>query len=48
MEAWQAEAELKTYGGAVADAMQARIDDGERFDMSSRRVAGLRQTCFFL
>ena len=34
MEAWQAEAKLKTFGGAVADAMQARLDDGERFDMS--------------
>ncbi len=34
MEAWQAEAKLKTFGGAVADAMQARVDDGERFDMT--------------
>jgi len=34
MEAWQAEAKLKTFGGAVADAMQSREDDGERFDMT--------------
>jgi len=34
MEAWQAEAKLKTFGGAVADAIQARADDGERFDMN--------------
>ena len=34
MEVWQEEAKLKTVGGAVADAMQARADDGERFDMS--------------
>jgi isocitrate lyase len=34
MEAWQAEAKLKTFGGAVADAMEARTDDGERFDMT--------------
>jgi isocitrate lyase len=34
MEAWQEEAKLKTYGGAVADAMEARTDDGERFEMT--------------
>jgi isocitrate lyase len=34
MEAWLAGAKLKTFGGAVADAMQARADDGERFDMT--------------
>jgi len=34
MEAWHAEAKLKTYGGAVADAMISREDDGERFDMT--------------
>ncbi len=34
MEAWQSEAKLKTFGGAVADAMQAREDDGERFEMT--------------
>ncbi len=34
MEAWQSEAKLKTFGGAVADAIQAREDDGERFDMT--------------
>ncbi len=34
MEIWQAEAELKTYGRAVADVMQTRTVDGERFDMT--------------
>jgi isocitrate lyase len=34
MEAWLAGAKLKTFGGAVADAIQARADDGERFDMT--------------
>jgi len=34
MEVWQAEAELKTYGRAVADAMQSRTIDGERFEMT--------------
>jgi isocitrate lyase len=32
MEIWQAEAELKTYGRAVADVMQSRTDEGQRFD----------------
>jgi len=34
MEAWQAEAKLKTFGGAIADALEARTDDGERFEMT--------------
>ena len=34
MEAWQEEAKLKTFGNAVADAMEGRVDDGERFEMS--------------
>ncbi len=34
MEIWQAEAGLKTYGQAVADMMESRTDEGERFDMS--------------
>jgi isocitrate lyase len=34
MEVWQTEAELKTYGQAVADVMVSRADDGERFDMT--------------
>ena len=31
---WQAVAGLKTYGQAVADVMESRTDEGERFDMS--------------
>jgi isocitrate/methylisocitrate lyase len=34
MEVWVAEAGLKTYGQAVADAMESRMDEGERFDMA--------------
>jgi len=34
MEAWQTQADLKTYGRAVADVMQTRVADGERFDMT--------------
>jgi isocitrate lyase len=34
MEAWTGQAQLKTYGRAVADAMQTRAVDGERFDMT--------------
>jgi isocitrate lyase len=35
MEMWQAVAGLKTYGQAVADVMESRMDEGERFDMSA-------------
>ena len=34
MEIWQTEAGLKTYGQAVADLMESRAAEGERFDMS--------------
>src|SRR5216684_5040333 len=34
LEAWQAEASLKSYPQAVADVMQFRASEGERFDMS--------------
>jgi isocitrate lyase len=34
METWQAVAGLKTYGQAVADVMDSRADEGERFDMT--------------
>ncbi len=34
MEVWQAAAGLKTYGQAVADLMESRAAEGERFDMS--------------
>ena len=35
VEIWQSEAGLKTYGQAVAEAMESRTDEGERFDMSA-------------
>jgi len=34
LDAWQAEAGLKTYGQAVADVISFRAAEGERFDMS--------------
>ncbi len=34
MEAWQREADLKTYGRAVGDVLEARTADGESFDMT--------------
>jgi isocitrate lyase len=34
LEAWSAEANLKTYPQAVASVIQFRADDGERFEMS--------------
>ena len=34
IEEWIGQAQLKTYGRAVADAMQTRAADGERFDMT--------------
>jgi isocitrate lyase len=33
-EVWQAEAGLKTYGEAVADVLELRAAEGERFDMT--------------
>ena len=35
LEAWQSEANLTTYPQAVADAIEFRADEGERFDMSA-------------
>jgi len=34
VEIWQTEAELKSYGRAVADLMKSRADEGEAFDMN--------------
>ncbi len=34
LDVWQAEAGLKTYGQAIADVMEFRAGEGERFDMS--------------
>jgi isocitrate lyase len=35
MEIWLAEAGLKTYGQAIVDVMESRMDEGERFDMGA-------------
>jgi len=34
VESWQAEAGMKTYGMAVAEVLEFRTSEGERFDMS--------------
>jgi len=34
LEAWMEQAQLKTFSRAVADAMQSRTADGERFEMT--------------
>jgi isocitrate lyase len=35
LDAWQAEANLKSYPQAVADVIEFRADEGERFEMSA-------------
>jgi isocitrate lyase len=35
LDAWQTQADLKTYPQAVADAIRFRSDEGERFEMSA-------------
>ncbi len=35
LDLWQAEAGLKTYGQAIADVIEFRTSEGERFDMST-------------
>ncbi len=48
VDAWQAEAGLKTYGQAVADAMSLRVAEGERFDMSVEEwLAFARKESFY-
>ncbi len=34
LKVWLAEAGMKTYGQAVADVMESRTDEGQRFDMT--------------
>ncbi len=47
LEAWQAEANLKTYPEGVADVIQFRAGEGERFDMSAEEwLAFANKTSF--
>ncbi|HYB52541.1 MAG TPA: isocitrate lyase family protein, partial [Thermoanaerobaculia bacterium] len=47
MEAWQAEANLKTYPEAVADVIQFRASEGDRFEMSAEEwLSFARRTSF--
>ena len=47
LEAWQSEANLKSYPQAVADVIEFRANEGERFDMSAGEwLAFANQTSF--
>ncbi|HLN93587.1 MAG TPA: isocitrate lyase/phosphoenolpyruvate mutase family protein, partial [Thermoanaerobaculia bacterium] len=47
LEAWQAEANLKSYPDAVADVITFRANEGERFDMSAEEwLAFANRTSF--
>jgi isocitrate/methylisocitrate lyase len=47
LDAWQAEAGLKTYGQAVADVMAFRLAEGERFAMSQEEWEGFASKASF-
>jgi isocitrate lyase len=48
LETWEAEAGLKTYGQAVADVIELRAAEGERFDMSVEEwLAYARKASFY-
>jgi isocitrate/methylisocitrate lyase len=48
MEAWQAEASLKTYGEAVGDVMEFRRSEGEKFDMSAEEWRAFARKASFV
>ena len=48
VEIWQKEAGLRTYGGAVADALESRIAEGQSFDMTvDQWLAFSKQASFY-
>ncbi len=47
LEAWQAEAGLKTYAQAVADVIEFRRDEGESFEMSADEWLGFATRASF-
>jgi isocitrate lyase len=48
VETWQAEAGLKTYGRAVAEVLEFRTAEGERFDMTVEEwLAFSKRTSFY-
>ena len=47
LEAWQAEAGLKTFGQAVGDVLEFRSSEGERFDMSVKEWKEFSKTASF-
>ena len=46
-EIWRAEAGLKTYGEAVADILESRIDEGQQLDMSLEDWRGFASRASF-
>jgi isocitrate lyase len=46
-EIWREEAGLKTYGEAVADILESRIDEGQRLDMSLEEWRGFASRASF-
>jgi len=48
IDAWQSESGLKTYGAAVADAMELRLDEGEAFDMTVEQWNDFSKTASFV
>ncbi len=47
LEAWQAEAGLKTYGDAIADVIEFRSSEGEQLDMSVEEWHTFSKTASF-
>jgi isocitrate lyase len=47
LDAWQAEAGLKTFGQAVADVMRFRLDEGETFDIGVEEWEEFARTASF-
>ena len=47
LEIWQAEAGLSTYDEAVADVMESRISEDERFDMTTEEWTAFARSVSF-
>ncbi len=46
LDAWQAEADLKTYRQAVAEEIVFGVSQGETFELTAGGVAGVLKACF--
>lgn len=47
VDSWQAEAGLKTYGQAVADVIEFRLGEGERFDLNHEQWLSFAERASF-